>query len=124
MFNKLLYFRGVMLKVSENKRWPSGDYRDIATVCISDEEIEHRTGQSLLRGVEQGLGPWVSAGGKMVSGLDVELLRYTEAPAELSSQYIIRVDKKANHRVALEQVLGLLQLKLKDLDWVFDEAAI
>ena len=113
-----------MLKASKDMRWPGGDYFHIATVCLSDEEIEQRTGQSLIKGAEPGLGLWLSAGGKMASGLDVELIRYTEAPEELSSQYIIRVDKKANHSDALEQVLGLLQLKLKDLDWVFNEAAI
>ena len=110
-----------MLKKSENTNWPSGDCIDIATVSISDEEVESRTGTSLLKGVESGLGSWVSVGGKMSCGIDVELIRYSEAPLGLNKIFIVRVDRKTNYRDSLEQVLCLLQLDSSKLDWVIDE---
>ena len=110
-----------MLRELNNKKWPSGGSTDIATVIISNEEVERRTGMSLVSGVESGLGAWVGIGGKMSCGIDVEFIRYTEAPKEINKKFIVRVDMKTNYREALKAVLVLMQIDSSKLDWVIDE---
>ena len=71
--------------VPEGTRWPSGESVDLAVLSITADELATRIGLPLVRGVEDGLGPWAGIGGRLPSG-DVEfvLLRTDTSSGDLA----------------------------------------
>jgi hypothetical protein len=58
------------------RKWPSGSYREVAWIEVSDEWLSEAFAQKLSCDFEPGLGPWVGAGAVMPSGEMVEAVRY------------------------------------------------
>lgn len=83
-----------MLKQTESLFWKSGNYREIATVALTDQEIVKATGLKIISGVEDGLGEWLAVGGELSTGDLVEIIRYKDSPNP--ADYIIRIDFEAD----------------------------
>jgi hypothetical protein len=69
-----------LLPTPEGSRWPSGDYASLAVLPISESELASRIGLPLVRGVEEGLGPFAAIVGSLPSGAAVEFIRHALAP--------------------------------------------
>ena len=52
--------------VTEGTRWPSGQCVDLALLPLSEDDLAARIGLPLVRGVEDGLGPWAGIGASAV----------------------------------------------------------
>ena len=61
-------------------RWPSGTSKPLALLSVTDEWVIAVFGCPLGGGVEDGLGPWVGAGGNLPSGAPIEMLKYELDP--------------------------------------------
>ncbi len=108
-----------MLKPSKNKNWPSGNYRDIAAIDVSDQEIVNLAKQQLSEGIEIGLGSWVAVGGELLSGQPVEIICYKESPTP--NHYIIRIDSSANVKVIASQIFAELNVDPSSIKWQCSE---
>ena len=87
---------------------------DLAVLPLTEDELAARIGIPLVRGVEDGLGPWSGIGGRLPSGMDVEFVCYAHMPTSV----IMRVDKSAGFAVAFAEALELVGLSRSDLKHV------
>src|SRR5438270_8180740 len=88
--------------VESGTRWPSGRSKPLAQLEVDDAWVIRVSGSTLASGVEDGLGPWVGIGGKLPSGVWIELLRH-----DLSGPlYALDVDYDADPREALAEFLA------------------
>ena len=75
-------------------------------LSITADELATRIGLPLVRGVEDGLGPWAGIGGRLPSGRDVEFVCYAQIPHQVT----LRVDKRVPYSAALDEALQLVGL--------------
>lgn len=102
-------------KVEQGIRWPSGDYRDVAVLPISDSEVQAVFGE-LTEGTEPGLGMWLAIGFKLPDQSLVELINYKASPPPAG--YILRLDKHANTEPSLSHMLSVFGLSKDALLWL------
>ena len=99
--------------VVEGTRWPSGEGVEVALLLLTEDELSARVGLPLVRGVEDGLGPWAAIGGRMPSGNAVEFIYYTLKPKP--SGVLLRLDKGACRPGVLDEALQIVGLSRADL---------
>ncbi len=104
-----------MIRERQSGSWSTGDYKPIASIEITDEELEKLTGQKVLWGIEEGLGEWHAVGGLLPSGKQIEIIKYLDSLCPKS--YVIRIDRHENTDSVLSEVLTLFGLKCEDLIW-------
>ena len=99
--------------VPEGTRWPSGDGVDLALLPLTEDELATLIGLPLVRGIEDGLGPWAAIGGCLPSGAAVEFIHYAKKadPAGV----ILRADKSACYATILDEALKLIGLSRADV---------
>jgi hypothetical protein len=107
--------------VSEGARWPSGEGIDLALLPLTEDELARRAGLPLVRGVEDGLGPWAAIGGQLPSGGVVEFIYYAKKPEPAG--VILRADKGLAYSAVLDEALRIIGLSRKDLIYVSPLAA-
>ena len=95
-------------------RWASGDYVDVALINVTKEQIERCFGAPLISGEEEGLGPWIAIGGKLRSGVQIELVEHRFQPVK---GFVLRVDSGCNPETALKKVLALLGIGVESIKW-------
>jgi hypothetical protein len=100
-----------LIPVPEGTRWATGESVDLAVLPIGADELATRAGLPLMRGIEDGLGPWAGIGGRLPSGRDVEFIWY----AALPRQVILRVDKGAPYSATLDEALQFVGLSRVDV---------
>jgi transposase len=96
------------------RRWPSGDYDEIAEVDLTDEAIETRLGRPLLRGVQEGMGPWRAEGFRLSTGEVMELIFYAFYEGQC---YILRVDRGTPIDAAIRHFLEAFDLDETAVRW-------
>ena len=101
--------------VAQGTRWPSGDFRDVAVLPISDSEVREVFGE-LTEGTEPGLGDWLAIGFKLPDQSLIELINYKASP--LPTGYILRLDKRAHTEPSLSHVLSAFGLSKDALSWL------
>jgi hypothetical protein len=79
--------------VNSALHWPSGQHAVIAMLDISDDRASAAFRQALTSGIEAGLGPWIGAGGKLPSGVMVEIVKYEHSI--YSNLFELRADSNA-----------------------------
>lgn len=99
-----------------NERWPSGTYVDLAVIPLSEARMRELLAAEPQYGVDSGLGPWVSFGGRLSDGTMVEFVYHAYAPGPHGFDF--RVDAKANYEAVFHRVLKLLQVNSAQLAWV------
>jgi len=104
-----------MIKDKQSEKWTSGDYKPIASFEITDEELEKKSGQKILKGVEEGLGEWYSVAGLLPSGREVEFIKYLLSPTPKS--YVIKINKDDDTYAALSEIVVIFELKHEDFVW-------
>jgi len=104
-----------MLKESKSKRWPSGDYIDVATFAMTRDELEQRCRRTSKEGTEQGLGEWHGIGGELPSGALVAFIKYPNSPKP--DDYVLKTDAGQNIDIVLKEVYVLLEISEEDLHW-------
>jgi hypothetical protein len=102
--------------VAEGTRWPSGEGVDLALLPLTEDELAARIGLPLVRGVEDGLGPWSGIGGRLPSGNAVEFIYYAMKPKPAG--VILRLDKSACSSATFDEALQLVGLSREDLIYV------
>lgn len=107
--------------VPEGTRWPSGDYYDLAHLPIDEDTLTSVLGSPLVRGVEDGLGPWAAIGIRLSSGTALEFIRYQYEPTPPG--FSVCADMKADLSRALDDVLEIFSLKRSSLVWVSPRVA-
>jgi hypothetical protein len=100
----------------EGTRWPSGDSVDLAVLPMDENELVSRLGLPLLRGVEDGLGPWAAIGGTLPSGTAVEFIHHALAPEPRG--VVLRADKVAPYAATLDEALQAVGLARHELLWI------
>ena len=105
------------ITISEiGERWPSGDYVVVAIVPIESVDLVARLGAELHAGIEEGLGPWIGIGIRLVSGDPIEFVQYENAPEPKGFE--VRVDTESKAEKVLMEALNILQSDLGKLTWV------
>ncbi|MGN6151530.1 MAG: hypothetical protein ACTHOH_05900 [Lysobacteraceae bacterium] len=99
------------------RRWPSGDYDEIAEIDLTDEAIERRLGRPLLHGVQDGLGPWRADGFRLSTGEVMELIFYTFCEGQC---YGLRVDRGTPIDAAIAHFLEAFGLDETCVRWRAD----
>jgi hypothetical protein len=92
--------------VPQGTRWPSGESVDLAVLPLAEGDFAARIGLPLVRGVEDGLGPWAAIGGRLPCGADVEFICYANRPRLV----IVRGDKNGPHSDTVDEALHLVGL--------------
>ena len=87
---------------------------DIAEIDLADEAIERRLGRPLLRGVEDGLGPWRADGFRLSTGEVMELIFYDFYEGQ---RYILRVDHGMPATAAIAHFLEAFDLDKTAVRW-------
>ena len=100
----------------EGTPWPSGLGVDLAELPISEDHIRSIVGVPLVRGVEDGLGPWSAIGLMFVSGAHVEIISYDEVIGP--PHFIVLADSNADFDAVLRDVLALFKIERNSLAWV------
>jgi hypothetical protein len=101
------------------RRWPSGDYDEIAEIALTDAAIEIRLGRPLLRGVQEGLGPWRADGFRLSTGEVMELIFYEFYQGQC---YCLRVDRGTPIDAAIAHFLEAFDLDETCVRWRFGSA--
>src|SRR5262245_32994088 len=101
--------------IAEGTPWPSGNYQNLALLAVSEKQVELALGTPLLRGVEEGLGPWAAIGIKLPCGAVIELINYESAP---SSGFDLRSDVSFEPNIVLEETLALLAANRSHVLWL------
>lgn len=96
------------------RRWPSGDYDEIAEIDLTDEAIETRLGRPLLRGVQEGMGPWRAEGFRLSTGEVMELIFYEFYEGQC---YLLRVDCGTPIDTAIRHFLEAFDLDEACVHW-------
>lgn len=99
---------------SQGSRWPGGDYSEVAMLSVRSDHIERCFGAPLSSGEEEGLGPWLAIGGRLESGVTVELIEFQHQPVK---GFALHVDSACDPEAALEEVLALLGIGHESLKW-------
>jgi hypothetical protein len=99
----------------EVNRWPSGFYKSIAVIDVSRQQLEGWFGQSLVTGVETGLGEWEACGGALPSGLVIELIHYSRSPEPRG--YELRCDAQVDSSTVLSATLDALGVHESSVTW-------
>jgi transposase len=102
---------------NRERRWPSGDYDEIAEIALTDEAIETRLGRPLLHGVQDGLGPWRADGFRLSTGEVMELIFYAFYEEQ---RYILRVDRGTPIDAAIAHFLEAFDLDETHVRWRAD----
>ena len=100
--------------VEKDRRWPSGDCVDLALLDVPECALETTFGVPFVRGAEDGLGEWVASGGRLPSGIVVELVRYVDAPTPGVN---VRVGAAVDLRNALDEILMTASLPAEAVLW-------
>lgn len=99
------------------RRWPSGNYDEIAEIDLTDEAIVGRLGRPLLRGVQDGMGPWRAEGFQLSTGEVMELIFYEFYEGQC---YILRVDRGTPIDAAIAHFLEAFDLDETAVRWRLD----
>lgn len=96
------------------RRWPSGDCDEIAEIDLTDEAIVVRLGRPLLRGVQDGMGPWRAEGFRLSTGEVMELIFYEFCEGQC---YGLRVDRGTPVDAAIAHFLEAFDLDETAVRW-------
>jgi len=94
--------------VTPGTSWPGGDGIEVAVLPMTEGELASRIGLPLVRGYEDGLGPYAAIGGLLPSGTAVEFIFYELKPPPPA--VLLRVDKGACYSAALDEALSVVRL--------------
>jgi len=96
--------------------WKSGHYQSVAVLNLSHSELSSLLGGiELSNGTEPGLGSWQAAGLVLQSGLQLELISYTDAPK--LKGFEVRLDAAVDSESGLKQVLSELGIDDSRVIW-------
>jgi hypothetical protein len=96
--------------------WAPGDYREIAILRLSPDELAQKCGLVFKEGFEDGLGQTKEAGFLTSRGRQFALIHYLWAPAPYHKMtYVISLWEKDSLNDNLEDILELLNLGIEDL---------
>ena len=99
---------------NRERRWPSGRYDEIAEIDLTDEAIVGRLGRPLLRGVQDGMGPWRAEGFRLSTGEVMELIFYEYYEGQCD---ILRVDQGTPIAAAITHFLEAFDLDETAVRW-------
>lgn len=95
------------------ERWIRGDYRPIACLAYTSEEMARRLNAQFLEDVEDGLGPFRAAGFQTPNGRRFGLSEYLRSPVGPGIEITCLYDK--HFATDLDDVLESLDMDLSDL---------
>jgi hypothetical protein len=102
-----------IIPVEQGRSWPSGIYQVIAELTVDESWISTVFQQSLVEGHEDGLGPWVGAGGMLPSGELVEVVKYLWQPGVPSFQ--LRIDEQSSRDKAIKEFVRETGIPLTEI---------
>jgi hypothetical protein len=90
--------------------WPGGGYKSAALLRVDERQVARALKCEFMSGCEPGLGRWKSVGRILSSGATIELIQHDQQPVP---GFELRVDLLSDSRVALSEILGLLNVGLE-----------
>lgn len=100
--------------------WPRGDYRPLATVRMTHEELQKRCSIDFRKDVEEGLGTYYWAALRVRGGVHFVLTDHLSLPG--GRRIAIEVIHSGDLSATLESILFVLGLTRSELDWTNDNA--
>jgi hypothetical protein len=99
--------------------WVPGNYREIAILRYSSDELAEKHGMVFNKGYEDGLGETKEAGFLTSKGRQFSLVHYLWAPAPYRQMTNILSLWQADTLASdLEDILEVLNLGTEDLEWI------
>jgi hypothetical protein len=99
--------------------WVRGDYRDVAILRLSSDELAEKHPIIFTEDFEDGLGPTKIAGFLTSKGKQFSLVHYLYAPAPYRQMTtVVSLFDADSMTDDLEDILEVLHLGIEDIEWV------
>lgn len=99
----------------DSSEWVKGDYRVVAAIRYSADELADRYNVTFIGGEEEGLGPFKEAGFITLTGTQFALISYLWGRPQTT--YILSLFDPAPLAKILEEILEALDMSAADLEW-------